>query len=367
MQPTFDTPAHRAFMELVRCGISEETPDCTLFTGLSVADWEQIYSLARRQTVCGICYDAYCKLPDRLLPAGSLLPRWVARVNAIELSYRDMTSAVALLVKSFATIGLHPVLQKGLSVTRFYASPELRECGDIDLWFPADEMDRAILFAHGIDSNIRQHPDGSLSFIYRGFIVELHRRLISLSAPRAARRLETYISRHYSRTAVAPDGIPSPAPLLELLLINVHIMRHVFGTGIGLRQLCDYMRASYMLKGQYDPAEFEQACVELGISRWTALLNDFLVTYLGADPAMLPPSGFKKANTIPVAGLMAVIMEGGNFGHHRSGKSERHDGAVASGKLHTLSMLLRRSRFAFHIAPAEAYWNIVSLTMGQIH
>ena len=92
-----NTPAKQAFMELVRCGIAGAAPRQGLFRGLSGADWETIYTLARRQTVCGICYDAYCKLPDSLLPGGTLLPRWVARVNAIETSNRAMGIAVDLV------------------------------------------------------------------------------------------------------------------------------------------------------------------------------------------------------------------------------------------------------------------------------
>ena len=154
-------------MELVRCGIAGAAPRQGLFRGLSGADWETIYTLARRQTVCGICYDAYCKLPDSLLPGGTLLPRWVARVNAIETSNRAMGIAVAQLVESLGAMGLHPLLQKGLSVARFYSNPELRECGDIDLWLPADEMDRAIDFARQHDSRLKSHPDASISFIFR--------------------------------------------------------------------------------------------------------------------------------------------------------------------------------------------------------
>lgn len=364
MEATVNTPAHKAFMELVCCGVSGAVPDEKIFSGLSGEDWEQIYTLARRQTVCGICYDAYCKLPDRLLPAGSLLPRWVARVNAIETSSRRMSEAVAALVKTLGALGLHPVVQKGLSVARFYINPELRESGDIDLWFPGDELEKAIAFARKTDRKLKSHPDGSLSFIYRGFVVEIHRQLINISTPGAARRLRAFISRQ-SPVCATGDGIPSPAPLFELLLVNVHIMRHAFGTGIGLRQICDYMRAAYELKGSYDPAEFEKACVSLGISRWTALLNDFLVTYLRASADMLPPSGLSEANSQPVSSLMKIVIEGGNFGHHRHSVAESAVPA-SGGKLHTMAMHLKRARFALAIAPSEAVWNFIRLIVGQI-
>lgn len=359
MDLSCDIPARKAFLELVRCGAMGSAPDPALFRGLTAGDWETIYTLARRQTVCGLCYSAYCVLPDSLLPAGPVLPRWVARVEAIEDAGRRMACAVRELVDAFRRAGLHPVVQKGLSVARFYPAPGLRECGDIDLWFPESEMSAAVALVAAKGRTVTTHPDGSRSFSFRGFVVELHRRLISISAPRASRRLAASVARMCADSVPAAD-LPSPLPLLELLLIDVHIMRHAFGTGIGLRQICDYMLAADRLRGRYDRAEFARMCAALGISRWTALLNAFTVRYLGADAASLPPSGCEKEVTLPVEDLMRIVLEGGNFGHHSASGALRR-----RGKSHTVAMLVRRSRFAFSVAPAEAFWNIVRLTFGQ--
>lgn len=368
MQKTlsYDSPAETAFMELVCSGLRGTTPDEKVFAALSGDDWEQIYTMARRQTVCGICYNAYCKLPGSLLPPGTLLPRWVARVNAIETANRAMSSALAVLVDNLRCLGLHPVVQKGLSVAKFYNNPELRECGDIDLWLPESEMASAIAFARKTDTRIQSHPDGSISFLFQGFVVELHRRLINISSPVLSRRMEAFAVAGCRGYAGCADPIPSPPALLELLLVNVHIMRHVFGTGIGLRHLCDYMCASYSLHGQYDSEEFKVVCSMLGISKWTALLNDFLVRHLGADITMLPPSGLKSANTIPTGTLLNIIKEGGNFGHHIK-NSDHKPSPVAGSKLHTLGMFLKRSRFAASVAPSEAFWNFFRLIIGQVH
>lgn len=347
-------------MELVRCGVADTAPAQELFVGLTAADWEAIYTLARRQTVCGICYAAYCRLPGSLLPGAPLLPRWVARVNAIETANSRMGAAVGSLVASFRSARLHPVVQKGLSVARYYPAPELRECGDIDLWFGPREMGAALDIVRRSGAPVKTHPDGSRSFVSHGFTVELHPRLINLSAPRARRRLEALV-RSYAADTGRGD-LPSPSPLLELLLIDVHIMRHAFGTGIGLRQICDYMLASAALAGRYSRDEFARACADLGIARWTALLNAFAISYLGADAGVLPPSGYAGRRPLPVGALMKIVAEGGNFGLHRHAGSARR----AGGKLHTVAMLLRRSRMALSIAPAEAFWNIVRLTGGQL-
>lgn len=349
------------FLELVSCGLAGTRPEADHFRDLAAADWEAIYTLALRQTVCGICYDALCRLPDALLPPAPLLARWAARVGAVEAANRRMRVALSELVAALRERGLHPVVQKGLSVARYYPEPDLRECGDIDLCLPAAEIPAAVDFARSLGQSVEIHADGSRSFAFRGFLVELHSRLIGLSAPGARRRLAAIVDRHAADPRLSAD-LPSPAPLVELLLLDVHIMRHAFGTGIGLRQICDYVRAADRLRGHYDPAEFARACADLGIARWTALLHAFAVRHLGASPEALPPSGYKSDRNLPVSTLMDIIITGGNFG--------RHPGAAAApvrgSKLHTLTMLLRRGRFALSLAPAEAAWNVLRLAAGQL-
>lgn len=348
---------------MVYCGISDKIPDNDLFSSLNICDWEEIYRMARRQTVCGICYDAFCRLPGELLPPENILIRWVARVNAIEITNRRMAQALSSLLGIFRNEGLRPVVQKGMSVARFYRIPELRECGDIDLWFPTEDIDRAIKVAAENGSGLRHNPDSSVSFIFNGFIIEMHSRLISLSNPAGLRRIDRLI-RELGTDRNNSEELPSPPALLELLLVTVHIMRHAFGKGIGLRQICDYYRASVALAGKYDSGHFADICRATGISRWVALLNDFVATYLGMPASGMPPSGLDGKSKESPETLMEIIREGGNFGQYiREDDSGKPD--FDKGKIHTFVMFLRRARFAAGIAPKEALWSVGQLILGQ--
>lgn len=360
------TPAYDAFKELLCKGLAGSEPDITLFENLTDDGWETIYRTARRQTVCGVCYDALCRLPDRLLPSSSLLPRWVARVNAIETANLAMRAALSRLVSTLKASGLHPMVQKGLSVARFYISPDLRESGDIDLWLPGKELSAGVDIVRKLGCRPVTHPDGSIAFNYQGFVVEFHRALINVCNPSIAKQLESYVAGMCRDYGDDSSSIPSPPPMLELLLLDVHIMRHAFGNGIGLRQICDYVLASKALRDSYDHAEFERLCRKTGISKWTALLNGFAACYLDASPADLPPSGRDGKGGLPVERLFDIISKGGNFGHHMPNYSSSL-GNMGKRKLHTLSMFARRGRFALSVAPGEAFWQIFRLIMGQIH
>ena len=99
--------------------------------------------------------------------------------------------------------------------------------------------------------------------------------------------------------------------------------------------------------------------------KWIEILNGFLVRYLDIPAEELPSSGFKGKNNVSPDVLMRIIREGGNFGLHQQ-ESGICDKPRAKGKMHTLVMFFRRSRFAASVAPSEAFWCFVRLLLGQL-
>ena len=85
-----------------------------------------------------------------------------------------------------------------------------------------------------------------------------------------------------------PTEITIPSPLLNLVLLNTHIMKHAFGWGIGLRQLCDLTRAYHCLQTETDGKALYDLCRKAGIIRWNSLLHTFLVKQLGLPASSLP-------------------------------------------------------------------------------
>lgn len=358
--------SEQAFLALIRAGLWQTDPSIRPFIGLTAGQWEEVYAMSRRQTVSGICYDALTRLPDPLLPPDELLTRWVARVNAIEKTNMLMARSTARLVAFMQEAGLHPVVQKGLSVGRHYPSPSLREAGDIDLWFPEEELRKAVAAVRRLGKEVKSHPDRSYSFTHDGFVVEIHRKLINLGNPSAAASLRSLIACEKTHTAATHEGdLPVLSPLLEMLLIDVHIMRHSFGMGIGLRQICDYAISAARLHGLYSPDDFRRACHTFGISRWTAMLNDFVISYLDTPADVLPDSGYTGRHDDPAA-LIDIVREGGNFGHYLPTRRSILSPRMRS-KLHTFVLIVRRSRFAARMAPREALWSFLRLILGQVH
>lgn len=90
---------------------------------LSGESWENIYRMARRQTVTGLVYRGVCHLPDEMLPPEKLLVRWVAEINAIEQRNHRMNAVLAELYEMFRNDGLTPFFRKARAPHCFISFP----------------------------------------------------------------------------------------------------------------------------------------------------------------------------------------------------------------------------------------------------
>lgn len=350
---------------LVRCGLwhTGSYPQNTGSAGEQF--WKDVYGMARRQTVTGLVYDAFSVLTEDVLPPDKVLFAWAAAADAVERENRRMNRALAGLLAMFRAGGVDPVLQKGQGVARFYESPMLRECGDIDFYFP-DRKDAGkaveLLGEQGV--KVENMPDGSCHYTWQGVVVEHHPRLMDIYNPFARKLLGELEREHgFSMVKLAScDGLEVrvPSPFLELLMLNTHIMKHALGWGIGLRQLCDMALACRGLQGLYESSEMKAVSARLGITRWNRLLHEFMAVRLGLDRGYMPYQDYAPDCTR----LERIVMRGGNFGLH----SRNRDGAgnIWRRKLYTMRSFLDNAGFSYSCAPKEAFWTFMNLLTGQL-
>lgn len=130
-----------------------------------------------------------------------------------------------------------------------------------------------------------------------------------------------------------------PAPLPDLLLLNAHLLKHIMGHGVGLRQFCDMARAYHALHGSYSPVELEAAYRRTGLLRWSAQLHTFLTEHLGLPRDVLPYAG-TDARTSPR--LLHIVLEGGNFGQY--GKTRAKASVRLGAEAAHLPLLLEAPR-----------------------
>ena len=312
---------------------------------LSAGEWESVFTLARQQTVTGIAFRGLDFLPEEAAPPMGIMAKWMAHADRIEQSNRVMNETVAKLYGHFASAGVEAVLQKGQGVAAMYPEPLLRECGDIDLYFPGHDGVSDPLA--GIDGAVRERqPDDSWSYVVDGIIVEHHTDLLDIQSPRAKRYVKRLIEEKGFEKVVTGDGVEVlvPAPEVNLLLLSSHILKHAFGVGIGLRQFCDYAVARRYYEGRVNEVEMREIWRMTGLEKWQDLLEGFLVKKTGV--------------------LLDIVLKGGNFGVYSKDR-ENVPRARWARKVQTFRALMGNIGFAFRYAPGEWFWTTMQLLGGQ--
>ena len=360
------TQEQAVLFELLRAGLWEkEVEDLSLFP-LSADSWQEIYLQARRQTVSGIVYRGLSYLPEAFFPPQPLLIRWVALVDRIEGKNRQMNLLLSQIAGCFRRSGWMAVVQKGQGTASFYESPLLRECGDMDFYFPDPKAGEAVLSAMQAGGcRLKKAPDGSVSYFRKGILIEHHPDLLDLQNPFLRKKISAWIRQYGFEEIALPDGgaeIFVPSPLLHLLLLNTHIMKHAFGLGVGLRQFCDLARAYKSLQGRFDPDELRHLYAKAGIEKWSDLLHAFLTSYMGLSVEYLP---YPPGHTCDVRPLLEIVWQGGNFGQYQKGRAEASQ-SVWLRKIHTFRAFCRNNRFAAAYAPQEVFWTAAKLLKGNI-
>ena len=196
-------------------------------------------------------------------------------------------------------------------------------------------------------------------------MVEHHSRLLDLYNPFLQgylKELETQLGFSQVRLEKEDDKeVTVASPVLNLLMLNVHILKHAIGLGIGLRQLCDMARAYYRWHGTMERRELGEIYRKTGLSKWSNLLHSVLMEYLGVSTSCLPDDMEKHESPLP---LFHIIQQRGNFGRSAAGSSILEAGWQR--KLFTLQSFFRNTRFVVRYAPWEGVGMVSTLMKGQV-
>ena len=147
-----------------------------------------------------------------------------------------------------------------------------------------------------------------------------------------------------------------PAPDNDVIFIFIHILKHFYIVGIGLRQICDWCRLLWTYRSKLDLRVLESRIRKMGLmSEWKAF-GAFAVEYLGMPVEAMPFYDVrgkmeegrwrKKAERI-----MESVLESGNFGHNRQMAKGKIRSAWFKAKdfaRHTRIFPLDSVKFFFH-------------------
>lgn len=306
------------FFALIRSALWGTPP--LLPRTLTHQEWNEVYAISKEQTVTGILLDAITRLPEEQKPYSELRIRWILLQRSIEAQNKKMDDALRAFVNECETEHLLPYILKGQGVAQNYLIPEHRVCGDIDIYFKPEQFEKAIKHLQSKGYEFEGDPDEAhTETTYMGFKVEIHKKSATFYTKRLQKRYNEIIAQllesEKQRIDINGKEFTVFPPLANALQLLSHMMRHMIFSGLGLRQVCDWVLFAYKYQKQIDKELFIRYTKELQL--WetykavTAIATDYLGLPKEYTVCELTDNDKKLAKKV-----FLLIMTYGNFGHY---------------------------------------------------
>lgn len=322
---------------------------------LSNDEWKTIYELAKKQTLTGILLEGIKKLPKEQCPPKQVLLQWFTNVENIRKRNQELNRLVIKVSQKFKKDGFKSVILKGQGNALLYPDPLLRTSGDIDIWLDASKKD--------IIKYVRKYcPNEEIVYHHAEFPVmkacniEVHFTPSWMNNYFKNKKLQKlfreFKDKQFTHEVSLPDSkekICIPTIEFNRIYILLHIYRHLFDEGIGLRQILDYY---YVLKqecSEEEKANSYKWIKELGMQRFCSAVMYMMQEVFGLESKYLICAPSVKEGKF----LLDEIMRAGNFGKY----DERIVRKQNESHLHKYIRKIKRNSRFIKSYPNEVLWN----------
>lgn len=258
----------KLFYELIQVAISQRS---CLSRALTMEEWKGLYGLLKKHALLGIGYVAIQKLPREQWPQKTMILQWVAIAQQIRQRNLELSEECNEVVTILKHDGIESVVIKGQSNLENYPEElrDFRSTGDIDLWTKltndsgipiavrqGDSVEyeyykgvRGIIEYARLQCRLKGDKSQFKPLYYhveyhtdKGTEVEMHYRPSFLCSPIRNMRVQRWFKEQFDVCLKnnCQLGFPVLTSSVNVVYQLVHLYRHVFEGGIGLRQLMDY-------------------------------------------------------------------------------------------------------------------------------
>ncbi len=317
-------------------------------------EWQEIYLLAQKHALQGIVFDAIAIIPNQQKPPKQLLFRWLYSVLEIEKKNKLLNIRAEQLTEMLVTKHIDNCILKGQPLALYYPNPLRRVPGDIDIWLQGGRKN-IVNFLKNINiptgEIVYHHVDAE---IFDDVDVEIHFRPSWLWNPVRNYRLQKWFKKEASvqmhnvtSFVDSEKSIYNPTRDFNAVYLLLHIYRHFFDEGIGLRQLTDYY---FCIKKPGNNAEVRKELAKFGLLDFASAMMFVQKEVFGLSHDFFIVQPDSKRGRV----LLNEILHAGNFGRHDTRVSQNYQKRT----LGNLFRKLRRNLRFFLLYPDELIWEL---------
>ena len=321
---------------------------------LTKDEWQKLFLIAKKQSLLGITFYAIELLPAEQRPPRQLLLQWGVYAEQIKDRNHFLNSKAIEISQKFLDNGFRNIILKGQGVAQYYKNnlSEYRVPGDIDIWFDGNRKD--------IVTYVRKNnPECKVVYHHvdfpkiDGIDIEIHFTPSWMNNFFTNRKLQKFIDSYrkelFDKCVTPIKKLPTPSIAFDRVYILVHIYRHLFHEGIGLRQLMDYYFVLRQGLTESEAREAMEVLRSLRMERFAGAVMWIMQEVFGLEEEYMLTTPSEKDGRF----LLNEIMISGNFGQYDIRVWRNNN---ESDLLHAIRKIKRSLSF-IHYYPSEVVWS----------
>lgn len=302
----------KIFFELIQVAIGNRV---CLSHSPTAEEWKELYDIAKKQSLVGVCFAGVQRLQQqRQEPPEMLYLTWMGMAAKIQQRNEVVNRQCVDLQKRLFDDGMNAVILKGQGVGHVY--PEhlrgLRQSGDIDVYVEGGMkavMQWVRTYCPEAEGDyVHTHMD-----VFPDTKVEVHYRYGLLYNLWMNHKLQKWFDgqKDFEEIVLGDGSICVPTSQFNAVYLMLHTYRHLFASGVGLRQIMDYY---CLLRAHGDSIDKDVMMAQVrafGMLRFARALMWVLKIVFDCPDALL----VCQPNESEGRYLLDSVMAGGNFGH----------------------------------------------------
>lgn len=307
----------KAFFSILRTSLWK-TP-LVLPDGFS--EFGKVMAIAKSQALMGLVSEVMLmnpKINESLSDETKQKFRLLIKSNIA--TYHKQKLSLARIVITMRENGVEPVLLKGLGLAEYYPVPELRQCGDIDIYVGKENYEKAydalLPIVTEIDKRSQiwewMHFDAKLDKT----MLEVHYKADYMRSRRKDKAYQSYMQKGLSENlhslTFGDFTVMTPHKDFNAFYVFYHLWRHFSGSGIGLRQFCDWACFLHAHVGKLNLEYLNTIIRSTGLMKPWQVFGCFLVKELGLPEEDFPFYNPKYLHLNDK--VRTYVMTDGNFG-----------------------------------------------------
>jgi len=233
------------------------------------SQWWSVFKLLQRNHVAALAGRVISGID---MPREVVMP-WIAECAKAADWYRHQCGVQKEIIDVMQEHGIETLVLKGTHIAQYYPAPEVREFGDLDLYFYNKHKEADAVAEKYLNVDINNDAHHHSKYAYHGVTVESHYDFINSHYPPSNHRYESMLKKLSSQE--------DKRSTFDVLFLLRHMAGHFATSRITLRDLVDWHLTSLNLKEKIDWNMVQKTVKRYGMEQFTAAICTLIDRHFG--------------------------------------------------------------------------------------